>query len=77
MTSWQQGGGDPTMGWVRARVSFAIFWAALLCVRGSRTKWRSPVMVPCCQLMLLINRFVLSHVFSILYVFVVCECFVV
>ena len=29
-------------------------------------------MVPLCQLMLLINRFVLSLVFSILYVFVVC-----
>ena len=29
------------MGWVRACLSFAILWAALLCVRGSRTKWRS------------------------------------
>ena len=29
------------MGWVRARFSFAIFKAALLCVCGSRTKWRS------------------------------------
>ena len=29
------------MGWVRARLSFAFLWAALLCVRGSRTKWRS------------------------------------
>ena len=29
------------MGWVRARLSFAILQAALLCVRGSRTKWRS------------------------------------
>ena len=28
-------------GWVRARLSFAILRAALLCVRGSRTKWRS------------------------------------
>ena len=27
--------------WVRARLSFAILCAALLCVRGSRTKWRS------------------------------------
>ena len=27
--------------WVRARLSFAILRAALLCVRGSRTKWRS------------------------------------
>ena len=29
------------MGYVRARLSFAIIRAALLCVRGSRTKWRS------------------------------------
>jgi len=29
------------MGWVRARLSFAMLWAALLCVRGSHTKWRS------------------------------------
>ena len=29
------------MGWVRARLSFAILRAALLCVCGSRTKWRS------------------------------------
>ena len=28
-------------GWVRAHFSFAILRAALLCVRGSRTKWRS------------------------------------
>ena len=28
-------------GWVRARLSFAILRTALLCVRGSRTKWRS------------------------------------
>ena len=28
-------------GWVRACLSFAILQAALLCVRGSRTKWRS------------------------------------
>ena len=29
------------MGWVRARLSFAILRSALLCVHGSRTKWRS------------------------------------
>ena len=29
------------MGWVRARLSFAILRATLLCVRGSRTKRRS------------------------------------
>ena len=28
-------------GWVRARLSFVILRAALLCVRGSHTKWRS------------------------------------
>ena len=28
------------MGWIRARLSFAILRAALLCVQGSRTKWR-------------------------------------
>jgi len=28
-------------GWVRARLSFAILRAALLCVHGSRTEWRS------------------------------------
>ena len=28
-------------GWVRARISFAILRAALFCVRGSHTKWRS------------------------------------
>ena len=27
--------------WVRARLSFATLREALLCVRGSRTKWRS------------------------------------
>ena len=29
------------MGWVRPHLSFAILWAALLCVRGSSTNWRS------------------------------------
>jgi len=28
-------------GWVRAQLSFAILRAALLCVHGSCTKWRS------------------------------------
>ena len=27
------------MGWVRARLSFAILLATLLCVWGSHTKW--------------------------------------
>ena len=29
------------MGWVRACLYFAILLATLLCVHGSRTKWRS------------------------------------
>jgi len=29
------------MGWVRVHLSFAILWVTLLCVCGSRTKWRS------------------------------------
>ena len=29
------------MRWIRARLSFAILQAALLCVHGSCTKWRS------------------------------------
>ena len=28
------------MGWVRARLSFAILRASILCLRGSRVKWR-------------------------------------
>ena len=28
------------MGWIRARLSFAILRATVLCLRGSRTKWR-------------------------------------
>ena len=28
------------MGWIQARLSFAILRATMLCVRGSRTKWR-------------------------------------
>ena len=29
------------LGWIRARLAFAIVRASVLCVRGSRTKWRS------------------------------------
>ena len=29
-----------TISWVRAKVSFAILWSALLCLRGSRTPSR-------------------------------------
>ena len=28
------------MGWIRARMSFAIVRTSVLCLRGSRTKWR-------------------------------------
>ncbi len=28
------------MGWIRARLSFAILRATILCLWGSRTKWR-------------------------------------
>ena len=31
------------MGWIRARLSFAILQAIMLCIRGSLTKWRSHV----------------------------------
>ena len=37
---WEQPFGVVS-SWVRACLSFAILRAALLCVRGSRTKWRS------------------------------------
>ena len=29
------------MSWVRTRITFAIIRASVLCLRGSRTKWRS------------------------------------
>ena len=29
------------MGWVKARLSFAILHATMLCVQGSRARWRS------------------------------------
>jgi len=29
------------MGWVQARLSFAVLQATMICVRGSRVKWRS------------------------------------
>ena len=30
---------ETVMGWVRARLSFAIHCTTLLCVQGCRTKW--------------------------------------
>ena len=29
------------LGWIRTRLSFSILRATILCLRGSRTKWRS------------------------------------
>ena len=61
------------MGWVRAPLSIAIFWAALLCVHGSPTKWKSLGIFDGTSLpiiMLLINPFVYSCVF-----YFVCVCF--
>ena len=29
------------LGWIHARLAFAIWRASVLCIRGSRTKWRS------------------------------------
>jgi len=42
------------MGWVWARLSFAILWATLLCVCSSHTKWRSLGIVDGASLPLLI-----------------------
>ena len=28
------------MGWVRARLVFAVLRSSILCLRGARTKWR-------------------------------------
>ena len=36
---WEKSYGE-TMGWIRARLSFAILRVTILCLRGSRTKWR-------------------------------------
>ena len=36
---WDRTYGE-TMGWLRARLAFAILRASILCLRGSRTKWR-------------------------------------
>ena len=39
---WEKPLGQTT-GWLRAKLSFAILRATNLCLRGSRTKWRSGV----------------------------------
>ena len=38
-TRWDQSYSE-VMGWVRARMLFAILRATILCLRGARTKWR-------------------------------------
>ena len=37
---WNRGYSQ-VIGWVRARMSFAILRASILCIRGSRRRWRS------------------------------------
>ena len=37
---WDRGYSQ-VMGWLRARMSFAILRASILCVRGARTRWRN------------------------------------
>jgi len=44
---------EVVMGRVQARLSFAILRVTLLCVRGSRTKWRSLRIVDGASLLLL------------------------
>ena len=63
------------IGWVHARLSFAIFCATLLCVRGSCTKWRALGLVDgasmyCYLLVLFLFCFsILIHMG-----FLVCDC---
>ena len=37
---WERGYSE-VMSWIRARLSFAVLRASILCLRASRTKWRS------------------------------------
>ena len=37
---WDKSYGD-VIGWIRARLGFAILRSTILCLRGSRSKWRS------------------------------------
>ena len=43
------------INWVRTRISFAIVRASILCLRGSRTKWRSVSMFDGSSLNLIMN----------------------
>ena len=38
-SKWDQSYGE-VMGWIRSRLSFAILRSSILCIRGSRSKWR-------------------------------------
>ena len=37
---WERGYGE-ILGWIKARLSFAVIRATDLCLRGSRVQWRS------------------------------------
>ena len=39
-TRWDRNYAE-VLGWIRARLAFAILRASVLCIHGSRTKWRS------------------------------------
>ena len=41
--SWWEKSNSEVLGWMRARLSFAILRATNLYLRGSRTKWRSAI----------------------------------
>ena len=38
-SKWDQSYSE-VMGWIRSRLSFAILRSSILCIRGSRSKWR-------------------------------------
>ena len=64
------------MGWVRARMAFAILRATNLCLRGSRVKWRSGDMAWMMELASLIFLTDIAHfnatinIFIYLFIFV-------
>ena len=35
---WERGYGE-ILGWIKARLSFAVIWATDLCLQGSRVLW--------------------------------------
>ena len=60
------------MGWVRAHLSFAILRAVLLCVHGSRTKWRSLGIVDGASLPINAADYSLCFVSCVLFSYVCC-----